>query len=136
MDERTSTVLIADSDEDSRYLLRSLLELKGFQILEAHDGQEAFDISVLREPDLILIQLRLPLVSGFTTIRRIRKHETLRNVPIIAISTNYPTSNHELALAAGCNAHVENPIEFDRLEMMLDRLLPGDRLPLASALIQ
>ncbi|HZI86532.1 MAG TPA: response regulator, partial [Pyrinomonadaceae bacterium] len=73
MDERTSTVLIADGDEDSRYLLRSLLELKGFEILEAHDGQEAFDISVLRQPDLILIQLRLPLVSGFTAIRRIRK---------------------------------------------------------------
>ena len=136
MDERTSTVLIADSDEDSRYLVRSLLELKSFEILEAHDGQEAFDISVLRQPDLILIQLKLPLISGFTVIRRIRKHETLRNVPIIAISTNNPTSNHELALAAGCNAHIENPIEFDRLEVMLDRLLPRERLPLASALIQ
>ena len=135
-DPPNPTILIADSDEDSRYLLRSLLELKGFQVLEANNGQEAIDASVSRRPDLLLIQLKLPVVSGFTAIRRIRKHEELRAVPIIAVSFNNPTSNRHLALAAGCNAHIENPIEFDLLDVLVDRLLPGDRLPLASILIQ
>src|SRR5688572_33046540 len=78
-DPPNPTILIADGDEDSRYLLRSLLELKGFHVLEANDGQEAIDTSVSRRPDLLLIQLKLPLVSGFTAIRRIRKHEELRS---------------------------------------------------------
>lgn len=136
MDEPNTTILIADSDEDSRYLLRSLLELKGFQVLEANDGQQAIDTAVSKRPDLLLVQLKLPVVGGFTAIRRIRKHEELQAVPIIAISFNNPTSNRNLALAAGCNAHIENPIEFDLLELLVDQLLPGDRLPLASVLIQ
>ena len=92
--------------------------------------------SVSRRPDLLLIQLKLPVVSGFTAIRRIRKYEELRAVPIIAISFNNPSSNRQLALAAGCNAHIENPIEFDLLEDLVDQLLPGDRLALTSVLIQ
>lgn len=136
MHEPNPTILIADSDEDSRFLLRSLLELKGFQVLEANDGQEAIDTSVSRKPDLLLIQLKLPVISGFTVIRRIRKNDELRAVPIIAISFNNPTSNRNLALAAGCNAHIENPIEFDLLDALVDRLLPGPQQPLASVLIQ
>ena len=136
MDEPNPTVLVADSDEDTRYLLKSLLEMKGFQVLEANDGQEAIDTSVSRRPDLLLIQLKLPVVSGFTAIRRIRKYEELRAVPIIAISYNNPSSNRKLALAAGCNAHIENPIEFDLLEDLVDQLLPGDRTALASILVQ
>jgi len=136
MDVPNPTILVADSDEDTRYLLRSLLEMKGFQVLEANNGQEAIDTSVSRKPDLLLIQLKLPVVSGFTAIRRIRKYEELRAVPIIAISFNNPSSNRMLALAAGCNAHIENPIEFDLLEDLVDQLLPGDRLALTSVLIQ
>jgi two-component system, cell cycle response regulator DivK len=136
MDERTPTVLVADSDDETRFLVKSLLEIKGFEVLEANNGQEAIDASVSKRPDLLLIQLKLPVVSGFTAIRRIRKHEELRIVPIIAISFNNPSSNRKLALAAGCNAHLENPIEFDLLEALVDQLLPGDRLELASVLIQ
>lgn len=136
MEERNPTILVADSDADSRYLLKSVLELKGFRVLEANDGQEAIDTSVTEKPDLLLIQLKLPLVSGFTAIRRIRKHADLRAVPIIAISFNNPSSNGNLALAAGCNAHIVNPIEFDLLEALVDQLLPGDRLALTSVLIQ
>ncbi len=136
MEEQNSTIMIADGDEDSRYLLRSLLELKGFRVLEANDGQQAIETSVSRKPDLLLIQLKLPVISGFTVIRRIRKNDELRAVPIIAISSNNPTSHRNLALAAGCNAHIEHPIEFDLLDALVDRLLPGDRVLLASVLIQ
>lgn len=129
-------ILVADSDDDTRYLLKSLLELKGFHVLEANDGQKAVDLAVSKHPDLLLVQLKLPVVSGFTVIRRIRKYADLREVPIIAVSFNNPTSNHNVALAAGCSAHVENPIEFDLLDELIDRLLPRERLQLPSALIQ
>ncbi len=130
------TILIADSDDDNRYLLRSLLELKGFDVVLATNGQEAIDKAVRKRPDLVLIQLKLPLISGFTVIRRMRKCSALQEVPIIAVSLSKPTANRNVAMAAGCNAHIEDPIEFDLLHEIIDRLLPGERLPLASVLIQ
>jgi len=130
------TIMIADSDDDNRYLLRSLLELKGFHVLLATDGLEAIDTAVRKLPDLALIQLKLPVVSGFTVIRRMRKCGALREVPIIAVSSNNPITNRNVAMAAGCNAHIEDPIEFDLLDTLIDQLLPGERLPLASILIQ
>ena len=136
MNPLTATILIADRDDYTRDLLRSLLELKGLEVLEAHDGQEAIDIAVDMRPDLMLIQLRLPIVSGFTAIRRIRKHYELRTVPIIAVSVNNPATNRNLALAAGCIAHVEDPNEFYLLDGLIDRLLPQKCLPLSSSLVQ
>jgi CheY-like chemotaxis protein len=131
-----STIMVADSDADNRYLLRSLLELKGFQVLLATDGQEAIDTALRERPDLVLIQLKLPVVSGFTVIRRLRSCVALREVPIIAVSCSNQTANRNVAMAAGCNAHIEDPIEFDVLDDLIDRLLPGERQPLASILIQ
>ena len=130
-----STIMVADSDADNRYLLRSLLELKGFHVLMATDGQEAIDTALRKRPDLVLIQLKLPVLSGFTAIRRMRSCAALREVPIIAVSLNN-RANRNVALAAGCNAYLEDPIEFDELDELLNRLLPGERLPLASILIQ
>jgi len=130
------TILVADGDDDNRYLLRSLLELKGFDVLMATNGQEAIETAVRKCPDLVLIQLKLPLISGFTVIRRMRKCSTLQKVPIIAVSLNKPAANRNVAMAAGCNAHLENPIEFDLLDELIDRLLPGERMQLASVLIQ
>jgi two-component system, cell cycle response regulator DivK len=135
-DPSMSTIMVADSDADNLYLLRSLLELKGFHVLLATDGQEAIDTAVRKRPDLVLIQLKLPVVSGFTVIRRIRRCAALRDVPIIAISFSNATANRNVAMAAGCNAHIEDPIEFDVLDELIDRLLPGERQPLASILIQ
>ena len=135
-EQSMSTIMVADSDADNLYLVRSLLELKGFHVLLATDGQEAIDTAVRKRPDLVLIQLKLPVVSGFTVIRRMRRCAALRDVPIIAVSFSNQTANRNVAMAAGCNAHIEDPIEFDVLDELIDRLLPGERQPLASILIQ
>src|SRR5258708_6132016 len=136
LNQVSATIMVADRDDYTRYLLRSLLELKGLEVLEAHDGQEAIDMAVGMRPDLMLIQLKLPIVSGFTAIRRIRKHCELRTVPIIAVSVNNPTSNRSLALAAGCIAHVEDPSEFYLLDALIDQLLTEKCFPLTSHLVQ
>ena len=134
-DQPILTIMIADHDEDNRCLLKSVLELKGFVVFEATNGQEAVDVAIEMLPDLLLIELKLPVVSGFTAIRRIKKHDGLRQTPIIAFSVNRPASHHKLALAAGCTAHLEEPIEFDQLDALLEQLLPGERLQWASALV-
>ena len=132
---RLPTILIVENNEGDRCLLKSVLELKGFNVIVADDGQKAVDLATEMLPDLVLIELKLPVVSGFTVIRRIRQHAGLRNTPIIAVSFSRPTCHSKLALAAGCTAHMEKPIEFARLDVLLDRLLPGERWHLASAMV-
>lgn len=129
------TIMIAETDKDERCLLKSILELKGFSVLEAVDGQQAFELALQNHPDLILIDLKLPIVSGFTVIRRMQKLARLRRTPIIAVSLAQPISHRHLALAAGCAAHLNKPIEFDELTLLIDKLLPEARVEFASAYI-
>jgi two-component system, cell cycle response regulator DivK len=136
--ETTDTLpiaIVAESDEETRLLIRSLLELLGFAVVEAMNGQEAYELAVCYQPDLILIELKLPVVSGFSAIRRIRKESDLGRVPIIALSSRNPTTNGSLALAAGCSAHVQKPIEFDQLESVVENLVPCERLSMVSMLV-
>ena len=134
-DQPILTIMIADPDDDNRCLLKSILELKGFVVIEATNGQEAVEVALEMVPDLMLIELKLPVVSGFTAIRRIKKCDELRQTPIIAFSLNRPASHRKLALAAGCTAHLEEPIEFDQLDALIERLLPGERLQWTSVLV-
>jgi two-component system, cell cycle response regulator DivK len=130
-----ATILIVQSDEDDRCLLKSILKLKGFNVIEAADGQAAINLAIRKLPDLIIIDLKLPGLSGFSAIRRMKKYAELRATPIIAVSLNHPTSHGNLALAAGCAAHLEKPIEFDHLDLLIDRLLPGERLLMDSVMV-
>lgn len=133
--QRLATVMVVDNDEDGLCLLSSVLQLKGFDVLEAENGKDAVDLATRWRPELILMELKLPIVSGFTAIRRIRQLASLRETPIIAFSMPEPASHNQLALAAGCVAHLEKPIDFDQLDVLLDQYLPGHRWEIISALV-
>ena len=133
--QRVETVLAVDSDEDNLCLLKSILRLKGFDVLGAVNGHEAVDLAFRWRPELIVMSLKLPLVSGFTVVRRIKKLASLRDVPIISFGVNDPICHRELALAAGCAAHLDQPMDFDELDILIDRFLPGHSLELASLLV-
>ena len=127
--------ILAESDEETRGLIRSLLEFLGFAVVEVRDGDEAYESAMCYQPDLILMELKLPVVSGFSAIRRIKKESELTKIPIVAISSRNATSNKNLAIAAGCSAHVQKPIEFDQLESVVEGLVHCDRLSLVSTLV-
>ena len=133
--QKLATVMIVDKDEDELCLLRSILQLKGFDVLEAENGREAIDLATRWRPDLILMDLKLPIINGFSAIRRIRQVATLNETPIVAFSIPGPTTYSQLALAAGCVAHLEKPIDFDRLDLLIDQYLPGHRWELISCLV-
>ena len=133
--QRIETVLAVDSDEDNLCLLKSILRLKGLDVLTAVNGQEAVDLAGRWRPDLILIDLKLPIVSGFSAVRQIRKLPSLEQVPIVSFALCKPGCHRELALAAGCVAHLDKPIDFDELDLLIDQFLPGHTLELASALV-
>jgi two-component system cell cycle response regulator DivK len=118
------TIMVVEDFEDNRFMMRRLLEMSGYRVLEAINGEEAIRIAESEHPDLILMDLSLPLLDGLAATRRIREVEELRNVPIVAVSAHDTADFHADALAAGCNDYVTKPIDFDQLESLLSRLLP------------
>jgi len=133
--ESLPVAIVAESDEETRKLIASLLEFLGFAVVLAKDGEEAYESAVFYQPDLILIELTLPIISGFAAIRRIKRETDLKNVPIIAISSQGAAINNNVARAAGCSAHLQKPIEFDQLETLVQGLVHCDRLAVVSCLV-
>jgi two-component system cell cycle response regulator DivK len=129
MDGATQTVMVVEDFEDNRFMMRRLLEMSGYRVLEAINGEEAVEIARRELPGLILMDLSLPLLDGLAATRRIRQYEELRNVPIVAVSAHDTADFHADALAAGCNDYVTKPIDFDQLEALLGRLLPKKKRP-------
>jgi len=117
------TILVVEDFEDNRFMMRRLLEMSGYLVVEAVNGQEAVEISQRTLPDLILMDLSLPLLDGLSATRRIRTRPELEKVPIVAVSAHDTADFHAEALAAGCNEYVTKPIDFDELEELLKRLI-------------
>jgi chemosensory pili system protein ChpA (sensor histidine kinase/response regulator) len=124
--EGPATILVAEDDADIRLMMRMLLGMKGYRVVEARDGQEAVEVAREVRPDLILMDLQLPRLNGFAVARFVRQTDSLRGVPIIVVSAHDPLKHRNLALAAGCNAYLQKPIEFDRLDELIVSLLPRD----------
>ena len=125
-------IMIADHDEDERCLLRAILKLKGFNVIEARDGQQAIDLAIGRRPDLLVVDLALPRVSGSAAIRRIRNWPGLRDLPIVAISLRHPSPIGKRSPNGRATVHLDKPIEYNELDVLIDRFLPGRRLSLAG----
>ena len=108
-------VLIADDFADNRALLRSILKLKGFEVMEAVDGYQAVETAVAERPDLILMDIAMPVMDGIQAVQAIRQHEELADVPILAV-TAYGDFYRDRAREVGCNAVLQKPIDADRLD--------------------
>ena len=117
-------VMVVEDFEDNRFMMRRLLEMSGYRVLEAINGEEAVELAHRERPQLILMDLSLPQLDGLAATRRIRQNADLRDVPIVAVSAHDTADFHADALAAGCNDYVTKPIDFDQLEALLTRLLP------------
>jgi CheY-like chemotaxis protein len=117
------TVLVVEDFADNRFMMRKLLEMSGYQVVEAVDGREAVEVAESALPDLILMDLSLPRLDGLDATRRIRELDGLGRVPIIAVSAHDTNDFHADALAAGCNEYVTKPIDFDELDALVKKLL-------------
>ena len=125
-EKAAKTVLVVEDFEDNRFMMRRLLEMSGYRVIEAVNGQEAVDKAYAERPDLILMDLSLPHLDGLAATRRIRAYDGLGQVPIVAVSAHDTADFHADALAAGCNEYVTKPIDFDQLEHLLSRLVPQE----------
>jgi CheY-like chemotaxis protein len=118
------TVLVVEDFEDTRYLMRLELERRGFRVLEATNGAEGVAVATRERPDIILMDIGLPEVDGIEATRRIRSQEQARDLLIVALTAHHETEYRANALAAGCDAYLTKPIDFDWLIDLLGRLLP------------
>ena len=119
-------ILVVEDFEDSRFMMRRLLEMAGYSVVEASDGEQAVELAVQERPALILMDLSLPKLDGLAATRKIRQHKTMGKVPIIAVSAHDAPESRIEALEAGCDEYVTKPIDFDQLDRLLKRLLSKD----------
>jgi CheY-like chemotaxis protein len=105
-------------------MLKMRLELLGdYEVLAAENGEKGCEMAAMEQPDLILMDLEMPVVDGWEATRRLKASPTTRDIPIIALSAHALAGEREKALAAGCNDFDTKPIEFDRLVGTLRRVL-------------
>ena len=102
-------ILVVEDQEDNRQILRDLLGNAGYELSEAEDGEEAIAAVAKRRPDLILMDIQLPVMDGYEATRRIRTNPDLKSVPIIAVTSYALAGDEDKALAAGCDGYVTKP---------------------------
>lgn len=119
--------LVVEDFEDSRFMMRRLLEMAGYSVLEASDGEQAVQMAVESRPVLILMDLSLPKLDGLSATRLIRQKRGLKTVPIVAVSAHDSPESRNEALAAGCDEYITKPIDFDHLNALLERFVPAPK---------
>ncbi len=117
------TILVVDDFEDTRLLLRTWLQRRGFRVIEAQDGVEAVQRATTESPDLIIMDTEMPQLDGLGATRQIRRVKELGDVPIVAVSAYGADQFRELALAAGCDEYVSTPFEPSSLEGIIRALV-------------
>lgn len=113
------TVLIAEDDEDSRELLKFMLEMWNYRVIEAIDGTEALILAEISRPDLILMDVKLPILDGLEATRKIRESAEICRTPIIFMSGCAEPKYRIAAGEVGANAYLVKPLDFDNLQSVI-----------------
>jgi two-component system, cell cycle response regulator DivK len=118
-------VLYIEDNEQNFYLIKVLLNTRGFEVQWARDGQEGIDKANQSKPDLILLDIQLPNLDGYEVARRLRSNPALTKIPIVAVTSYAMHGDREKTLNAGCNGYIEKPINPDTFLAQITKYLPG-----------
>lgn len=110
-----ATILYVEDNLDNRMLVRRVLQAEGYQVIEAENARRALDILHDRHPDLILMDINLPEMDGYSLTSLFKTSTVLRDVPIIAVTANVMKGDRERTLEAGCDGYIQKPIDVDNL---------------------
>jgi CheY-like chemotaxis protein len=117
-------VLYVEDNDDNVYMLKMRLELLAdFEVLAAENGEKGCEMAVSDRPDVILMDLEMPVIDGWEATRRLKGNPQTRDIPVIALSAHALAGEREKALAAGCDEFDTKPIEFERLVATIRRVL-------------
>jgi len=115
-------ILLVEDNELNRDMLTRRLKRKGFAVLSAENGQEGIDMSKAENPDIILMDLSLPVLDGWTAAQKLKADATTKSIPIIALTAHAMKGDREKALEAGCDDYDTKPIDFERLLSKINNL--------------
>src|SRR5262245_26423453 len=119
-------LLYVEDNDDNLYMLKMRLELLGdFEVLAAEDGEKGCQAAAAEQPDIILMDLEMPVVDGWEATRRLKSSPQTSGIPVIGLSAHAMAGEREKAMAAGCDEFDHKPVEFDRLVATIRRLLAG-----------
>ena len=116
------TVLLIEDNEQNRYLATFLLEQHGYKVVSAADGPHGIELAPSLKPDLIMLDIQLPLMDGYAVARALRDIASLGNIPIIAVTSYAMVGDREKALAAGCTGYIEKPIDPETFVAEIERI--------------
>ena len=117
------TILVVEDNDVNRDMVSRYLEMLGFQVLQARDGQEGIHRARAQAPDLILMDMSLPEIDGWEATRQLKTDADTQGIPIIALTAHAMLGDRESALEAGCDEYETKPIDFQRLMTKVQRLL-------------
>ena len=118
-----TTILIVEDNEMNRDMLSRRLERKGYKVLIAVDGEKGLEVARANTPDLILMDMSLPVVDGWEATRRLKADERLKHTPVVALTAHAMANDCDKALEAGCDDYDTKPIELARLLGKIEALL-------------
>ena len=119
------TILYVEDNFENRMLVRRLLTVEGYEIVEAENAHKALAIIPSIEPDLILMDMNMPDIDGYTLTAQLKEIPKLAAVPIIAITANVMRGDREKTMQAGCDGYIEKPINVDKFTEQVERSLHG-----------
>jgi two-component system cell cycle response regulator DivK len=120
------TILYVEDNQDNRNLVRRVLEVEGFYMADAKDAAQAMTQLNSGAIDLILMDINMPDMDGYTLTSQIRSMPRFENIPIIAVTANVMRGDRERSLQAGCDGYIQKPIDIDTLSNQLERFLSRD----------
>jgi two-component system, cell cycle response regulator DivK len=116
-------ILVIEDNEQNMYLVNFILEKYGYQVIQAHNGGEGVSLARQQKPDLILLDIQLPVMDGYAVARELRKNEALDKVNIVAVTSYAMPGDRERAMAAGCTGYIEKPIDPDTFITQVEQYL-------------
>ena len=117
-------ILMVEDTEDNRQIIRDLMDSVGYELLEAEDGAAGVAMAAEHKPDLILMDIQLPVLDGYEATRRIKADPALRHIPIIAVTSYALAGDEAKTRSAGCDGYVAKPFSPRQLLAMINELLP------------
>ncbi len=121
-------ILLVEDNEMNRDMLSRRLQRRGYQVVLALDGQSGVEMTQSQAPDLVLMDMSLPVLDGWEAARRLKADAVTRHIPVIALTAHAMSSDREKALEAGCDDYDTKPVELPRLLAKIDALLRGSEL--------
>jgi two-component system cell cycle response regulator DivK len=117
-------VLVIEDNEQNLYLVRFILERSGYEVFAAPDGKAGIEMAALLKPDLILLDIQLPVMDGYAVARHLRQNPELADTPIVAVTSYAMSGDREKVMEAGCNGYIEKPINPDTFVAKVEKHLP------------